>query len=267
MISVGPFSMQVVVLAVALLLAWLGARVLARNGSAAERKMTGSLVIDALLIGLVAARVVFILIWWEDYTAKPSSMLAIGDGGFNGPAGILAALGWIAWKTRSQQWLKKLGYAALAFLVWGAVNSIPLLMQHTGSLPSLQLSTLDYSESVELTQFKGQPIVLNLWATWCPPCRREMPVLEQAQAEYPDIAFILINQGESAPQVSGFLEAEGLQLEHVLLDPFSSAMREVGSQGLPTTLFFDADGHLVDSHLGELTMPGLRSTLKRHFEL
>lgn len=267
MIGVGPFSMQVVVLTVALVLAWLSARLLVRGGSPDEKKMTSSLVIDALLVGLVAARVVFILIWWEDYAARPSSMLAIGDGGFNGPAGILAALGWIARKTRSQQWLRKLGYAILALLVWGTVNSIPLLMQHTGSLSSLQLSTVNYSESVELTQFKGQPIVLNLWATWCSPCRREMPVLEQAQIDYPEVAFILINQGESAQQITSFLEAEGLQLENVLLDPFSSAMREVGSQGLPTTLFFNAEGHLVDSHLGELTMPSLKSTLRRHFKL
>lgn len=267
MISIGPFSIQVIVLAVALVLAWLAARLLARNSSPAEKKMTSSLAIDALLIGLVAARVVFILIWWEDYIETPSSMLVIGDGGFNALAGIAAALGWIAWKTRSQQWLRKLGYAALAFLVWGAVNTIPLLMQHTGSLPSLQLNTLDHSESVNLTEFRGQPIVLNLWATWCPPCRREMPVLEQAQADYPGVVFILVNQGEGGSTVTSFLETESLQFEHILLDPFSSVMREVGSQGLPTTLFFDAEGHLVDSHLGELTMPSLRSTLMRHFEL
>lgn len=267
MISVGPFSMQVVVLAVALVLAWLAARFLARNSSPAEKKMTSSLVIDALLVGLAAARVVFILLWWEDYAAKPSSMLAIGDGGFNGPAGILAALSWIAWKTRSQQWLRKLGYAVLALLVWGAVSNIPLLIQQTNSLPSLRLSTVDYSESMELTEFKGQPVVVNLWATWCPPCRREMPVLEQAQLDYPEVTFVLINQGESGPQITSFLDAEGLKLDHVLVDPFSSAMREMGSRGLPTTLFFNAEGHLVDSHLGELTTPSLRSTLRRHFDL
>src|SRR5690554_5842175 len=139
-----------------------------------------------------------------------------------------------------------------------SVNTLP--EQAVVPLPDLQLVGFD-ERPVSLSSYKGQPIVLNLWATWCPPCRREMPVLEQAQSDYPEVAFVLVNQGESAGEVGDFLTAQGLELEHVLLDPFSRAMHEVGSRGLPTTLFFDAEGRLVDSHMGELTMPSLRNTL------
>src|SRR3546814_16411886 len=81
-----------------------------------------------------------------------------------------------------------------------------------------------------------------------------MPVLEQAQTAFPDVAFVLINQGESAQQANMFLESEGLNLTDVLLDPSSEAMREMRAGGLPTTFFFDAQGRMVDLHLGEITM-------------
>lgn len=108
-------------------------------------------------------------------------------------------------------------------------------------------------------------MVINLWATWCPPCRREMPVLAQAQSVFPDVVFVMVNQGESAPAIHAFLEREGLQFAHVLRDPTSLTMHAVGSRGLPTTLFFDEQGRLTDSHVGELTMARLKSIMLRRF--
>ncbi|BEG78308.1 hypothetical protein HBIAX_05408 [Achromobacter xylosoxidans] len=92
-----------------------------------------------------------------------------------------------------------------------------------------------------------------------------MPVFEQAQTQYPDIAFVMVNQGESAQQARAFLEAENLQLNDVLLDPASQTMQAVASRGLPTTLFFDEHGRPVDTHLGELSMASLKSTVSRRF--
>ena len=94
-----------------------------------------------------------------------------------------------------------------------------------------------------------------------------MPVFVQAEADYPDLAVVMINQGESTQAINAFLKSEGLELEHVLLDPSSAMMREVGSRGLPTTLFFDAEGKMLDAHMGEITMPSLKNTLKNRFGL
>src|SRR5690554_730160 len=105
-------------------------------------------------------------------------------------------------------------------------------------LPDLQLVTL-VERPARLSAYLGQLVVLNLWATWCPPCRREMPVLEQAQTAFPDVAFVLLNEGESAQQVLDFLKSENLTLTDVLLDPSSEAMRTMKTGGLPTTFFFD----------------------------
>src|SRR3546814_912130 len=94
-----------------------------------------------------------------------------------------------------------------------------------------------------------------------------MPVFEQAQTEFPDVAFVLVNQGESAQQAQDYLDSEGLNLTDVLLDTASEAMRTMRSRGLPTTLFFDAQGRQVDMHLGALTMPSLKDKRSRRFDL
>jgi len=92
-----------------------------------------------------------------------------------------------------------------------------------------------------------------------------MPVFEQAQVAFPEIAFVMVNQGEQAPAIRSYLEREGLTLDHVLRDPASDTMRVMGARGLPTTLFFDSEGRLVDMHMGELTMASLKNTLARRY--
>jgi hypothetical protein len=103
--------------------------------------------------------------------------------------------------------------------------------------------------------------VINIWATWCPPCRREMPVLQQAQSDYPHVTFLFVNQGETGKR-------QHLPRHH-RPEPDPRAVRRhrpagpaVGSMALPTTLFYDADGRLVGSHLGELSRASLRHALE-----
>ena len=105
--------------------------------------------------------------------------------------------------------------------------------------------------------------LVNLWATWCPPCRREMPVLQQGQQDYPAVRFLYANQGENADTVRQYLGAEGLRLERVLLDPHRDLGRALGG-GLPTTLLVDAEGRVVNSHLGPLSPASLHHFLRPH---
>ena len=93
-----------------------------------------------------------------------------------------------------------------------------------------------------------------------------MPVFEDAVQAYPGVRFVLLNQGEDAATISNYLDREGLHLHaQVLLDLHSLAMPATNTRGLPTTLFFDADGHLVDTHMGELTRASLADTLRKRF--
>ncbi|MCK9513311.1 MAG: TlpA family protein disulfide reductase [Pigmentiphaga sp.] len=267
MMGVGPFSIQAVIIFAAILLAWLAARVAARGLPDGAHKRAGAMVLDAVMWGLVAARLGYIAQWWEEYSAAPRAMIAIGDGGFSWRVGLLAALAYVGWRSRPAPLLRGPVLTGLVVggMAWVAAQGVlEHLRQSAAPLPDLQLMALD-GRPLALQTYAGRPIVLNLWASWCPPCRREMPVFEQAQEEFPHIAFVMINQGESAAQARRFLTSEGLVLRDVLLDPASSAMRELRSSGLPTTLFFDADGALVHSHMGELTMASLKSTILRRF--
>lgn len=268
MLSIGAFSIQVIHLAIAAALAWLASRFLGRKLPDGQARKAGHLIFDTLLVSLLCARLVFVLSWWPDYAQAPRSIVALNDGGFHMAAGLLAAIVWIGWKTQEQVRLRRAVYGGMlaGLLGWGLLNNLPALLQRSAPvLPPLQLSTLEQSEPVALASFQGAPLVINLWATWCPPCRREMPVLQEAQGRYPGVTFVLINQGEGSRQVENFLAAEELTFEHILLDPAASMMNLMGSQGLPTTLYFDANGHLVEAHVGEVTLPGLSSALQRHF--
>lgn len=109
-------------------------------------------------------------------------------------------------------------------------------------------------ETVEFSQFKGKVILLNFWATWCPPCIREMPSMQRLKTHLTDQPFeiVAINAGESATTVSSFLmELDEEITFSILLDQKSRSFREFGIRGLPMTLLIDKQGKLVETILGE----------------
>jgi len=267
MSGVGPFPIAAVIVVVAIFFAWLTARFVAIRVLDPSAKRAGALVFDAAIIGLIAARIGYIALWWPEYVASPWSMLAIGDGGFAWWAGLPMAVLFVGWRTRTQAALRRPALVGIAvgMLVWAGGSAVPeLLRKGAPPLPDLALTRLD-GTPVSLEAYRGQPVVVNLWATWCPPCRREMPVLQHAQEAYSEVSFVLVNQRESAQIIERFLEQEALTMSDVLLDLSGQVMQAVGTRALPTTLFYDAEGRLVDSHMGELTRASLGSTLQRRF--
>lgn len=266
--SLGPFPISAVIVALSLLAGWLLVRAWARRLPDSPHKVAGARFIDAALVGLLAARLGFVVGWWPEYVAAPMSIIAIGDGGFLWWIGLPAAIAFTWWRSAGQRWLRKPLFAGIAagLLAWFALNgTLALLQRSAPSLPDIAARTLDGTPTT-LDASASRPIVLNLWATWCPPCRREMPVFEDAAQRYPGIDFVLLNQGEDAATIREFLDRQGLQLhQDILLDPHSQAMPATNTRGLPSTLFFDANGRLVDSHMGELTRASLTDTLRKRF--
>lgn len=265
MVSLGPFPMSLLVLLAALAIAALVARMLVKPAPGQPNVKPLSTFLDMLMVGVVAARLGFVLAWLPQYLADPWSIIRLGDGGFSIWAGILAGLAFGAWRARNIPALRRplLFGTAAGLASWAVLGGALLLMQQSAvKLPTTELSTLD-GGSAKLSAMTGRPMVVNLWATWCPPCRREMPVLAKAQAERGDVTFAFVNQGESESQIREYLHESHLQLGNVLIDPFSSVSQESGSRGLPTTLFFDADGRLVDTHMGELSDASLAVKLQR----
>ena len=267
MMGVGPFPIRAVVVALAALVAWGVARWLARRRPDAPAKLAGALVTDAFFIGLLVARLAYVLVWWREYAAAPLAIIQIGDGGFVWWAGLAAGIGFVAWRTRAIAILRRpvLTGIAAGVLAWAAAGGALWWMQQSAApLPDIALTALDGSP-VSLGEYAGRPVVVNMWATWCPPCQREMAVLERAQSAYPDVSFVLVNQGEDAATIEKFLIDEGLELSDILRDPHSRTMAETGARALPTTLYFAADGSLAETHLGELTGASLAHTLRRRF--
>ncbi|WP_396331572.1 TlpA family protein disulfide reductase [Burkholderia anthina] len=263
MLSIGPFSIRVVAVAAAALLAWLVARFMQRRPPDGQHKSASSLILDVLLLGLIAARVGYVAQWWRDYAAAPRSIVALGDGGFDWRIGIAAALVFAAWRLRRLPALRRPVAAGIlvGLAAWGIVQgTLATLQRNAPPFAAMQLEALD-ATPVLPQRYAGKPVVVNLWATWCAPCRREMPILEQAQHDHPDITVLMLNQGENAQAVRAFLEQQGLRFDNVLLDPSLHAMHAYGSRGLPTTLFFNANGELVESHMGEITAARLKDAL------
>jgi peroxiredoxin len=109
-----------------------------------------------------------------------------------------------------------------------------------------ELEDLD-GERVRLSRFKNQVVLINFWATWCPPCREEMPSLQNAAVYFDDQDFtvLAINVGETNEQVRAFVDEYGLSSElTVLLDYDSHVFERLGSRVLPTSLIVDRSGHL-----------------------
>jgi thiol-disulfide isomerase/thioredoxin len=141
---------------------------------------------------------------------------------------------------------------------------IVLARSHTG-LPDSSFMQLD-GERVKITDIsQQQPTVVNLWASSCSPCLRLMPVLEQAELRHSDVTFISLNQRESSEIVQQFLQREGLKFKHVLLDSKGEIATNKGLFSLPVTLFFNANGELVHSHAGEMSVTTLQQRIEQYF--
>ncbi|WP_323126987.1 MULTISPECIES: TlpA disulfide reductase family protein [unclassified Marinobacter] len=215
---------------------------------------------------MVSARIGFVVRYFGEYQGDWLGMIDIRDGGFDMVTGLVVALaftGYLMWKRAAMR--RALGSAVAAGLItWGGISGLIALMnQQTQGLPEVALTDLN-ERPVDLASLGGdKPTVVNLWATWCPPCIREMPVLEEAQQRYPNVNFVFANQGEHPETIRKFLMEQNLNLSHVLSDRQNRFGRVVGSHGLPTTLFYNAQGHLVDTHMGELSRASLARSLER----
>lgn len=105
---------------------------------------------------------------------------------------------------------------------------------------------------IRLDQFRGRPVILNFWATWCVPCRREIPDFIDAQETWGETAQILgVDYGESADAVSDFATIFAVNYP-LLLDTDGSVTEAYRLTGLPETFFIDANGVVADHRIGQL---------------
>ncbi len=252
-----PYALLLVFAAVASSL-FVGQRIGRKAGVEVE-----TLLWRTLLVGLVVARAAFILEFRSAYLASPLAMLDIRDGGWSATAGFVAAWLFALSQYGRRPALRKSLQSALitGSAIW-LIGSVALsVWPDTGQeLPALSFASLD-GRKVSLVQFKGQPTVVNLWATWCPPCVREMPVLQQAQVDHPNVNFVFVNQRESVDKVEAWLRARNFPMRNMLLDKNGQTAAAFKQRALPMTLFFNDKGRLVSTRVGELSSATLTERL------
>ena len=237
----------------------LGAELLARRG----RPELAAWGWQAALAAFIGARAGFVLANLDYYLASPAAIVAIWQGGFASWWGVAAAaLVTLAHALRApavRSAAPSLGVLALA--AWWLPSAVltPAVDVSAVQMPALQLDTLA-GEPVALAEL-GTPALVNVWATWCPPCRRELPILFDAASAAPDVRVLLVNQREDPGVVHEYLAAVGLPSDGVVLDRAGALAAALQVVGLPTTFAFDARGQLVDVHVGEISAPALRALM------
>jgi thiol-disulfide isomerase/thioredoxin len=120
------------------------------------------------------------------------------------------------------------------------------------------LTTLD-GESVSLSDYRGQWVLLNFWATWCGPCVEEMPYLNQLAAER-DLAVLGVNFKEDTAPVAQFVAEKGIDFP-ILLQPDDITLLFYGVRGLPRTFLIAPDGTVAHTAIGALRPAAFSATL------
>lgn len=261
-LSLGPFAIATVhllllgSLALAILAGWLAGR--------SRRVNPEPTLFGLFLLGLLAARLAFVFTYWPQYQGNPVQIIDIRDGGFLAWPGVLAVILGAAWRLWRVAALRRpLAAGLLAGLLCWSLGSLAIQHVERGSaLPDIMLADAS-GTATPLTAHRGKPLVINLWASWCAPCRREMPALQAAQNARRDVIFLFVNQMEAPAEATRFLTSQHLTLDHSLFDDNGELAREVGAMALPATLFYSAEGRLLNSHMGELSEASLQHALER----
>lgn len=216
----------------------------------------------AVLAGLGAARLAHVAAHWSYFADDPLRALAVWQGGFLWAWALVpAALAALVMLRERRLLLWALAPVMACALAGAATERLTSGVKPVPA-PSMTLPRLE-GGAVNLAAVDGRPTVINLWATWCPPCRREMPALVQAQDRHPGVRFLFINQGEGATQVAGWLNDAGLEMDNVLLDRAMAVPGHYGTTGLPVTLFLDRDGRLAEAHVGEIAPEQIGAAIAR----
>ena len=137
-------------------------------------------------------------------------------------------------------------------------------------IPAPDFTVLDpEGKSVSLSNFLGKPIVINFWATWCGPCKSELPAFQKIYESYgEDITFLMVNMtdGRDTEEVVKEFMADNSYTFPVYFDTKQDAATAYGAYSIPATVFIDTEGMVVDAYLGALSEKTLTACMEKLLE-
>ena len=125
-----------------------------------------------------------------------------------------------------------------------------------------KLKDLDGKE-LSLSDLKGKKVFLNFWATWCPPCKAEMPEIEKLYEETKDsdLVIVAVEIGESLDTVKSFIDSNKYSFK-VLLDSDQSVASKYNISSIPISYFIDVDGNIVSKNVGAMDIDQMKTYIK-----
>lgn len=152
-------------------------------------------------------------------------------------------------------------FSLIGLLAWGMSNNKRGQVDQ-GSAPDFSITSFD-GETLTLSELRGQVVVINFWASWCPPCREEAPYLEQTWSKYQDkgVVFIGVDYVDTEPEALAYIEEfnityfNGPDLRTIISQAYNI-------QGVPETFFIAKNGEIRHVHVGPLIPPDLEQQLE-----
>ncbi len=177
-----------------------------------------------------------------------------------------AAISYPRWKRRTSAGvLAFLALWALYVLLWPNQGSkaAGVGIPNGAPAPQFELTGLD-GKTYKLSDFKGKPVMINFWASWCPPCRAEMPTLQAAYKEYEAQGFVIlgVNLNESEVAINSFKEKTGITFP-ILIDKDDHVSRLYDIVPLPTSYFVDKNGVVQGKWTGEISKDQLKALIQK----
>jgi thiol-disulfide isomerase/thioredoxin len=168
--------------------------------------------------------------------------------------------------------------ASLAALLWPVLtkNTTPLeggviraQIEADGSAGRIGAIAPDFEwagpegQTLRLSSYRGRVVVVNFWATWCPPCKQEMPILQRVAASEPDVIVLEVDLMEPGDRARNFLDSLGLDRLQPVFDNDGATTRRYGVLSLPSTFFIDKDGVIRHLELTQMNEQRMRTGISK----
>ncbi|HVD52465.1 MAG TPA: TlpA disulfide reductase family protein [Candidatus Udaeobacter sp.] len=174
--------------------------------------------------------------------------------------------------------ISAIALASLAALLWPLLNK-PATVTDAGVIraqiaadgaagrigataPDFEWTGLD-GQALRLSSYRGKVVVVNFWATWCAPCREEMPALQRVAASEPNVVVLEVDLMEPGDKARSFLDSLGLDRLQPVLDSDGATTRRFGVLTLPSTFFVDKDGVIRHLELRQMTEAMIRTGIQK----